>query len=135
MSGCEPILTPTEEINDALIGKYRAIVIAEKQVDLSKLDGENRLVLMKITEGSLAAGGRGGGFGERRIVRLSAFQLRGGQWLRTFETERREILDMVEVPYYVSRIPFVLSDSSESMGYGVIDPQLVDEIRTKVFGS
>jgi hypothetical protein len=126
------VLTPTEELTEALSGKYRAIVIAAKQIDLSRTDGENKLVLMKISEGSLAAGGRGGGFGERKVVRVSAFRLTGGVWSRTFETEESSILDIVEVPYYVSRIPVVLGDKTECMGYGVVDANLVDELESKV---
>ncbi len=123
-------MTPSEEISDALSGKYRAILVASKDIDL-RPGRDNTLFIMKIAEGSLASGGRGGGFGERRVVRVSAFRSAEGKWERTFETEEEAKLASFEVPYYVSRIPLVLSDGTESMGYGVVDPSLVDEFQRK----
>lgn len=125
-------MTPAEELNLALSGRYRAIVIAEKPVDISPTNQGNRLFLMKVAEGSMAAGGRGGGFGERRVVRVSAFEVKGSDLERTFETEDDSVLGRFEIPYYVSRIPVVLSDHSEAMGYGVIDPALLEEFERRV---
>ena len=125
-------MTPTEELADAFSGKYRAIVIAARDVDLRTASVDNKLFIMKIAEGSLASGGRGGGFGERKVVRVAGFALGSGRWERFFETEDEAMLSKFEVPYHVSRIPLVLSDGSESMGYGVIEPPLVEDFSSKV---
>ncbi|MBI3859377.1 MAG: hypothetical protein HY296_03945 [Thaumarchaeota archaeon] len=124
-------MTPIEELSEALSGKYRAIVVAERDVDLRPTSGANSLFLMKIAEGSLASGGRGGGFGERRVVRVSRFDSDGKTWERVFETEDENVLQGFEVPYHVSRIPFVLADGTEAMGYGVVDPPLVADFSRK----
>src|SRR2546427_12799252 len=58
-------MSPLEEISSLLSGGGRVIVIAENEVDLKSLRGKNTLFLLKVAEGSLAAGGRGGGFGGR----------------------------------------------------------------------
>ena len=124
-------MSPLEELAEAFTGKYRAIVIADRDVDLRTSSGLNKLFIMKIAEGSLASGGRGGGFGERKVVRVAGFALAAGKWERFFETEDESLLTKFEVPYHVSRIPLLLSDGTESMGYGVIEPPLVEEFSRK----
>ncbi|HLQ06977.1 MAG TPA: hypothetical protein VK126_04420 [Nitrososphaerales archaeon] len=120
-----------EELTSHLSGKSRVIVIAEKDVDLRPQAGENRLFLLKIAEGSLAAGGRGGGIGERKVVEVVYFELKGGLWTKLFRTDDDESLAGFEVPYYVSRLPLTLVDGTESMGYGVVEPDLVREFARK----
>ena len=75
-----------EEISTILSGGGRVIVIAENEVDLKSLRGKNTLFLLKVAEGSLAAGGRGGGFGERRVVAVFAFRYEDGVCEKIFET-------------------------------------------------
>jgi hypothetical protein len=120
-----------EELASHLSGKSRVIVIAEKDVDLRPQSGDNRLFLMKIAEGSLASGGRGGGFGERRVVEVLCFELRNRVWTRLFRTEDEGAAATYEVPYHVSRLPLTLLDGTESMGYGVVEPDLVREFARK----
>jgi hypothetical protein len=120
-----------EELTSHLFGKSRVIVIASKDVDLRPQSGGNRLFLLKIAEGSLAAGGRGGGIGERKVVEVLCFDLKDGVWTRAFGTEDEASLAAFEVPYYVSRLPLTLADGTESMGYGVVEQDLVVEFTRK----
>ena len=119
-------MTPLQELSDLLSGRARVIVISEKNVDLRE-NGENRILVLKMVEGSLAAGGRGGGFGERKVTRVFLFRCGGGNCEKVFETEDKPKLDAFEVPFYVTRLPFTLADGTEGVGYGVVDPQLVTE--------
>jgi hypothetical protein len=120
-----------EELATYLSGRSRVIVIAEKDVDLRPQSGDNRLFLLKITEGSSASGGRGGGFGERKVAEVLFFERRNGSWARLFRTDEEASLADFEVPYYVSRLPLTLADGTESMGYGVVEPDLVHEMARK----
>ena len=119
-----------EEIIALLTGQSRAIVIAQRDVDLRLQSAENRLFVFSIGEGSLAAGGRGGGFGERRVTAVSCYDLKSGVWSLVFRAPP-EAVDGYEVPYHVSRIPITMADGSEAMGYGIVDPDLVSELSTK----
>ena len=119
-----------EELTSCLSGKSRAIVISEKDVDLRPGSGDNRLFVMQIGEGSLAAGGRGGGFGERKVTGVTCFQLRSMAWSVLYRADESR-LGEYEVPYYVSRLPIVMADGSETMGYGVVEPELVSGMSTK----
>lgn len=120
-----------DELVSHLSGGSRVIVIAEKDVDLRPQSADNKLFLLKIAEGSLASGGRGGGFGERRVVEVLFFERKNGAWSRLFRTDDEASVANFEVPYYVSRLPLTLLDGTESMGYGVVEPDLVHEMVRK----
>jgi hypothetical protein len=119
-----------DELTSHLSGASRAIVISEQEVDLRPQSGENRLFLLKIGEGSLAAGGRGGGFGERKVTAVLCFELKDGAWRRIYKADDASLRDF-EVPYYVSRLPMTMADGSEAMGYGAIEPDLVRDFAKK----
>ncbi|MDG7011155.1 MAG: hypothetical protein JRN57_03450 [Nitrososphaerota archaeon] len=119
-----------EEIISHLSGSSRAVVISDGDVDLRQGGGDLGFFLLKIGEGSLAAGGRGGGFGERKVTAALFFRRRGGSWSKPYEA-KEETAAAFEVPYHVSRLPMTMADGTESMGYGVVDPDLVREMMAK----
>ncbi len=116
-----------DELSAHLAGGGRAIVIAQNDLDLRPGSPDNRLFVLKVGEGSLAAGGRGGGFGERRVTAVLCYELRSGVWSKLFEAKEGAV-EGYDVPYHVSRMPMTMADGSESMGYGVVDPELVGEM-------
>ncbi len=118
------------ELSSHLSGGARAIVISEKDIDLRRNSGDNRIFVLKIGEGSLAAGGRGGGFGERKVIAVLCYELKSGVWSKLFQADESSA-EGFEVPYYVSRIPMTMADGTESMGYGVVEPALVAEMSEK----
>jgi len=119
-----------DELVSILTGPSRAIVIAEKDVDLRPSSEYNRIFILSIGEGSSAAGGRGGGFGERKVTAVACFELKGGGWKALFRAEGDNSAEY-EVPYHVTRIPLTMADGSDSMGYGVVDPALVEDMSKK----
>lgn len=124
-------MTPLDELSAHLSGAARAVVIADRDVDLRPAAGDVRMFVLKIREGSLAAGGRGGGFGERRVSEVYCFEKAGGAWSRLYDAGGEERASEFEVPYFVSRIPMVMPDGSETVGYGVVDKELVRELSGK----
>ena len=124
-------MSSLEELSSHLAGSSRVVVLAEKDVDLRPRAEDNRLLLLKMAEGSLASGGRGGGFGERRVVKVVLYQLEKGEWSKPFETDDESKASSFDIPYYVSRLPFTLSDGTESIGYGVVEPGLVQQMMEK----
>ncbi len=117
-------------MNSLLSSGARAIVISRKDLDLRPGSPDNRVFILKVGEGSLAAGGRGGGFGERRVTAVLCFELKDGKWTKLLDAGEGDSASY-EVPYYVSRLPLTLADGSESMGYGVVEPELVEEMSRK----
>ena len=118
------------ELSGHLSGSARAIVISQTDLDLRPGAPNNRIFIMKIGEGSLAAGGRGGGFGERKVKAALCYELRAGVWSKLFEA-KEDALAGYDIPYYVSRIPITMSDGAETMGYGVVDRELVAELSSR----
>src|SRR5207247_2542968 len=53
--------------------KGRNILVAHNPVDLRTLQGENAVFILQLPAGSSAAGGRAGGFRERRLSKLYCF--------------------------------------------------------------
>jgi hypothetical protein len=120
-----------EEALSHISGAARAIIIADRDFDLSPSSGDIRFFILKIGEGSLAAGGRGGGFGERKVTAVYCFAREGGQWSKLFEAEG-DPAGRFEVPYYVSRLPLTLPDGTDEVGYGVVDQALVHELSVEM---
>lgn len=119
------LMSALDELSALLGGAGRVIIIAEYEVNLKSLRGKNTLFLLKMAEGSLAAGGRGGGFGERRVVEVFEFRYQDGVCEKLFESSDEAMVGGFEIPYYVTRLPLTLRDGEETMGYGAIDPELV----------
>jgi hypothetical protein len=124
-----------DEIAALISGGSRAILIADVDIDLGPDPPDNRLLVLLVGEGSSAAGGRGGGFGERKVTRAAAFRSVKGIWSKTYETLDESKAAEIEVPYYVSRIPITLPDGTESMGYGVVEAGLADQMLGKLDAS
>ena len=124
-------MSPLEELAALFSGPARAVVISSGDVDLRPTAHDVRLFVLKIGEGSLAAGGRGGGFGERRVTGVYCFEKSGAGWSKLYEAQGDERASAFEVPYSVSRLPMVMADGSEAMGYGMVDPDLVAEMSAK----
>lgn len=125
-------MTPLDELSASLSGPSRVVVIAAADVNLQSLAGSNDLVLLRILEGSLAAGGRGGGFGERKVVTVARFRYADGVCEKLFETSEPAKANEFEVPFHVSRMPMVLKDGTDFMGYGVVDGDLVREMTARM---
>lgn len=125
-------MNPVEELATLLAQKGRRILVAENPVDLQSLRGHNSVYVLQLLEGSLAAGGRAGGFGERRIEKLYAFHYEDGSCRKLFETDSPEKLDRFELPFHAAGTPVILPDGSERIISGVIDPEFVESYKRMV---
>lgn len=122
-------MTPIEELAALLAEKGRRIMVAENPVDLRSLSGPNFVYVLQLPEGSLAAGGRAGGFGERKVEKLYAFHYENGGCRKLFEIDTPEKLERFELPYHASGTPVILPDGSERIVSGVIDPEFVESYK------
>ncbi len=118
-------MVPLEELTLLLSEKGRKILVAENPVDLKSLHGENFVYILLLPEGSTAAGGRAGGFGERRVEKLYAFHYSNGSCRKLFEVESPEKLERFELPYHAAGMPVLLPDGTERIISGVVDPEFV----------
>lgn len=122
-------MTPLEELTLLISEKGRKILVAENPVDLQRLQGGNSVYILQLPEGSMAAGGRAGGFGERRLEKLYAFHYEDGACFKLFEVDSPEKLEKFDLPYHAAGTPVILPDGSERVMSGVIDPEFVESYK------
>ena len=125
-------MTPLEELTSLVIEKGRKILVAENPVDLQNLQVENSVYILQLPEAGSAAGGRAGGFGERRLERLYAFHYEKGACFKLFEVDNPEKLERYDLPYHAAGTPIILPDGSEHVISGVIDPEFVESYKRVV---
>lgn len=119
-------MSPLEELANLIGEKGRRVMVAQNPVDLKTLKGENSVYILQLPGDSHVAGGRAGGFGERRVEKLYAFHYQDGVCRKLFEVEAPKKLERFELPYHATGTPVILPDGSEKVISGVIDPEFVE---------
>ena len=117
------------EFLDLVSAKGRRVYVTEKPIDLRDLATPNTIFVLQLPDGSTAAGGRGGGFGERSIVRLYHFECREGTYTKVAEVEDGGKLDSLDLPYHATAMPILDTEGKERLVSGVVDPSFVDSYR------
>lgn len=125
-------MTPLEELASLILEKGRKVLVAENPVDLKTLHGANSVFVLQLPDGSSAAGGRAGGFGERRLEKLYCFHYENGACRKLYEVDSPEKLERFELPYHATGTAVILPDGSEKVMSGVIDPGFVESYRQVV---
>ncbi len=122
-------MTALEELTKLLSEKGRRIIVAENPIDLKSMAGDNSIFVLQLPEAGTAAGGRAGGFGERRVEKLYAFHYANGTCRKLFEVDSPDKLERYELPYHAAGTPVVLPDGSERIVSGVIDPEFAESYK------
>jgi len=120
-------MSELEELSKILSEKAEinlVLVIAEKDIRLDSKGQQNRIYILEVEAGGHAAGGRSGGFGQRRFKKVYGFDYQDGNCKKILETA--DELDELDSGYVV-RLPITLPDGKEIMASCSIDPQLVQE--------
>jgi hypothetical protein len=103
----------------------RRVLVADRLIDLQKLDQPNEIYVLQLPGGSTAAGGRGGGFGERRVIKAYHFRCGDGVCMKVAEFDDAENLEALDLPYHATAFPIVMPDGKEKLLSGVADKDLV----------
>ena len=105
-----------------------ALIVSENDIRLNSNNQKNRIYVLEVDSGGHAAGGRGGGFGQRKFKKVYGFEYENGSCKKILETtENLEDLDSG----YVVRLPITLPDGKEIMASCSVDSQLVQEYNRK----
>jgi hypothetical protein len=118
-------MSALDELARLLAEKGRRIFVADNPIDLTSLEGTRSIYVLQLLEDSHSAGGRVGGFGERRIEKLYYFHLEGAHCRKVYETEDSRRLGRFELPYHAAGLQVVLPDGSTRVVSGVVDSELV----------
>jgi|SRR5579875_437308 hypothetical protein len=121
------------ELENIIKDPKRKIIVSELIVDFSN-PSPNTLFIIMIAETPGAAGGRAAGFGQRTIERVLCFKTEGSSATKLIDSTHEDVLSSVDLPVGIARMPAVMSDGSEEMLYGVVDPSLVNDYRRLLLG-
>jgi len=122
-------MTGAQEFIGLLDTKGRRVLVSQELIDLRRLDSPNTIYVLQLPDGSTAAGGRGGGFGERRIIKVYHYESGEGACRKVNEFEDPEKLESLDLPYHATAFPILLPDGKEKLVSGVADPELVSSYR------
>ncbi len=103
-----------------------ALIISTNDLRLDAPANLTKIYILEV-EASNAAGGRGAGFGQRRIARVTCFKNENGIWAKSLDVRGESVLDGFEPPHHVSLMPLTLEDGNEVIVYGTVDPILITE--------
>ena len=122
-----------EEFIALLESNGRRVLVAERLIDLRKLDQPNEIYVLQLPDSSTAAGGRGGGFGERHVVKAFHFRCGKGVCMKVAEFNDAENLEALDLPYHATAFPIILPDGKEKLVSGVADKELVFSYREDLY--
>jgi hypothetical protein len=108
----------------------RRVFVTTDVIDLAKLDSPNEIYILQMPSASTAAGGRGGGFGERRVVKVYHYTCGSGDCKKVGESEDLDKLDALDLPYHATAFPVMLPDGKEKLVSGVVDKDLAASYRS-----
>jgi len=118
-----------EEFIALIESKGRRVFVTDELIDLGKLDQPNEIYVLQMPDGSTAAGGRGGGFGERRVVKVYHFSCGKGDCKKVGEFEDAEKIESLDLPYHATAFPILLPGGKEKLVSGVADKELAAAYR------
>lgn len=122
-------MNDVQELSQLIQSKGRRVYVAEQLIDLADLAAANTIYVLQLPDSSTAAGGRGGGLGERRIVKAYHYTCGNGTCNKLGETEDDSKLDSLDLPYHATAMPVKLPDGNEVLVSGVVDASFVASYR------
>jgi hypothetical protein len=118
-------MTPLEELVHLSSERSRRIFVAQEPIDLSASKGRNFVYVLELPVSPGSAGGRIGGFGERKVVKLICFRQEGESWVKVLELDDAEKLGHLQLPYHATGLSILLPDKTERVVSGVVDKDFI----------
>jgi hypothetical protein len=102
----------------------RRVFVTDDVVDLGKLEKPNEIYILQMLSASTAAGGRGGGMGDRKVVKVYHYSCGNGECKKVGETEDEGKIESLDLPYHATAFPILLPGGKEKLVSGVVDREL-----------
>ena len=119
-----------QELVSLIRSTRRCLYVAERPIDLTRLDQPNVIFILQLPEGfSTAVGSRGGGFGDRRILKVYQYSCGEGDSKKVNESESEDVTESLDLPYHAAAFPIILPDGKEKLVSGVADAEFVAAYR------
>ena len=115
------------ELNEILQSPKRKLVVSLSDIALNKNhdNAENIVFILMVEESRGAAGGRGGGSGNRKIDKVIGFKTHNNN-LKIFETENAEMIEKFDIPYNAVAMDIILGSGEPYVVQGITDKELIN---------
>ena len=116
------------ELNEILQTPKRKLVVSLSDIALNKNHdkAENIVFILMVEESRGAAGGRGGGSGNRKIDKVIGFKTNNNNILKIFETENAEMIEKFDIPYNAVALDIILESGEPYVVQGITDKEMVN---------
>jgi hypothetical protein len=114
-------------LNQIIQTPKRKLIVSLDDIKLNKYNKapENIVFILMVEESFGSAGGRGGGSGNRKIVKIIGFRIKDNKDAKIFETENPSIIEKFDIPYNAVAMDIILESGSPYVVQGVIDNDLI----------
>lgn len=126
-------MTGADDFIALIESRGRRVLVAERLVDLRNLDQPNEIYVLQLPDSSTAAGGRGGGFGERHVIKAFHFRCGKGVCMKVGEFDDPENLESLDLPYHATAFPIIMPSGEEKLVSGVVDKDLASSYREDLY--
>jgi hypothetical protein len=121
------------ELNEILQMPKRKLVVSLSDIALDKNhdNAENIVFILMVEESRGAAGGRGGGSGNRKIDKVIGFKTNsnnnnGSSHLKIFETENADMIEKFDIPYNAVAMDITLESGEPYVVQGITDKEMIN---------
>ena len=117
------------ELNEILQIPKRKLVVSLADIALDKNhdNAENIVFILMVEESRGAAGGRGGGSGNRKIDKVIGFKTNNNNsnHLKIFETENADMIEKFDIPYNAVAMDIILESGEAYVVQGITDKEMI----------
>ena len=117
------------ELNEILQIPKRKLVVSLSDIALDKNqdNAENIVFILMVEESRGAAGGRGGGSGNRKIDKVIGFKTNNNNsnHLKIFETENADMIEKFDIPYNAVAMDIILESGEAYVVQGITDKEMI----------
>jgi hypothetical protein len=116
------------ELNEILQIPKRKLVVSLSDIALDKNqdNAENIVFILMVEESRGAAGGRGGGSGNRKIDKVIGFKTNNKNHLKIFETENADMIEKFDIPYNAVAMDIILESGEPYVVQGITDKEMIN---------
>ena len=116
------------ELNEILQTPKRKLVVSLSDIALDKNqdNAENIVFIPMVEESRGAAGGRGGGSGNRKIDKVIGFKINNNNHLKIFETENADMIEKFDIPYNAVAMDIILESGEPYVVQGITDKEMIN---------
>jgi hypothetical protein len=117
------------ELNEILQIPKRKLVVSLSDIALDKNhdNAENIVFILMVEESRGAAGGRGGGSGNRKIDKVIGFKTNNNSnHLKIFETENADLIEKFDIPYNAVAMDIILESGEPYVVQGITDKEMIN---------